>query len=102
MSQTKKKRKTNGKSIIVSVAAVLLIIYLVFSIVSAVVETKEKKRELAELSTQLEQQNEKNSELASAVDNSDEKALAEKYARENGYAYPDERLYYDATPGEQN
>ena len=42
---------------------------------------------------------EKNSELASQVENTDEDAVIEQRAREQGYAYPDERLYYDITPG---
>ena len=36
-----------------------------------------------------------------AATNGDESALAEEYARKKGYVMPDERVYVDITPGEE-
>lgn len=100
MAKSKKKAKKQPISIILLVLAILFVSYLVISIVSEQFKINRKKDEYNELTSQLQQQLEENSELAEAVSNNDEAALAEQYARQNGYAYPDEHVYVDATPGE--
>lgn len=100
MTHKKTKQKRKPFSIILAVAVVLVLSYFVFSIISTAVENKRQKNEYDKLENKLEQKLEQNAELSELVDNGNESEVAEKYARENGYAYPDERLYYDATPGE--
>lgn len=102
MKGKKKKTKRTPVSIILTVAAVLVIGFFVVSIISQKFDNDRQSNEYNALTGELEQKLSENSELAAVVESDDEAALAEKYARENGYAYPDERLYYDATPGEQN
>lgn len=102
MTGKKKKTKRTPVSIILTVAAVLVIGFFVVSIISQKFDNDRQSNEYNALTGELEQKLSENSELAAVVESDDEAALAEKYARENGYAYPDERLYYDATPGEQN
>lgn len=102
MTGKKKKAKRNPVSIILTVAAVLVIGFFVVSIISQKFDNDRQSNEYEALTGELEQKLSENSELAAVVESDDEAALAEKYARENGYAYPDERLYYDATPGDQS
>lgn len=85
---------------ILLVAMLLILSYFVFSIISTAVDNKRQSNEYEKLSDKLSDRLEENAELSELVDNGNESEVAEKYARENGYAYPDERLYYDATPGE--
>lgn len=102
MKQKKNKTKKQPFSIIVAVAMVLVLSYFVYSIISIAVDNKRKSNEYDKLSGQLSDRLEENSELSALINSSNEAEIAEKYARENGYAYPDERIYYDATPGDNN
>lgn len=102
MKQKNTKAKKKPFSIIVAVLMALVLLYFAFSIVSAAVDNRRKSNEYDKLSEELSEQLADNSELAELVENGNEAEVAEKYARENGYAYPDERIYYDATPGGEN
>ncbi len=100
MAKKKTKQKKKPFSVILLVAMLLILSYFVFSIISTAVDNKRQSNEYEKLSDKLSDRLEENAELSELVDNGNESEVAEKYARENGYAYPDERLYYDATPGE--
>ena len=54
-----------------------------------------------ELVSILESQQAENQELEAAISEGDESALAEEYARKKGYVMPDDRVYVDITPGEE-
>ena len=62
-------------------------------------EKKEKAEELAGLQTQLEELEQQNKDIEKTIKENDKAAIAEKYARENGYVKTDERVYIDITPG---
>lgn len=100
MAKKRTKQKKKPFSVILLVAMLLVLSYFVFSIISTAVDNKRQSNEYEKLSDKLSDRLEENAELSELVDNGNESEVAEKYARENGYAYPDERLYYDATPGE--
>ena len=98
-----KKKKANKKRRQISMVMALLfgaaIIYFAVSFFNTTKEINEKKQELNDLQTQYEEQVKQNEALQNTIDENDEAAIAEKYARENGYVKTDERVYIDITPG---
>lgn len=98
-----KKKRVNKKRKQVSIVMALLfgaaIIYFAVSFFNTNKEINEKKQELNGLQTQYEEQVKQNEALQKTIDENDEAAIAEKYARENGYVKTDERVYIDITPG---
>ena len=100
---TMKKKKTNKKrrqfSIVMAVLFGAAVIYFAISFFNTNKEINEKKAELTELQNQYDEQVKQNKELQNTIDENDEAAIAEKYARENGYVKTDERVYIDITPG---
>lgn len=100
---TMKKKRVNKKrrqfSIVMAVLFGAAVIYFAISFFNTNKEINEKKAELSELQTQYEEQVKQNEELQNTIKENDEAAIAEKYARENGYVKTDERVYIDITPG---
>jgi len=98
-----KKKRVNKKrrqfSIVMAVLFGAAVIYFAISFFNTNKEINEKKAELSELQTQYEEQVKQNEELQNTIKENDEAAIAEKYARENGYVKTDERVYIDITPG---
>ncbi len=94
-----KTEKKNPRSLILTVIAVIFVLFLVVSIAKKSTGYNRQKEVLSQKEEELRIKEEQNSVLESQVENTDEDAVIEQRAREQGYAYPDERLYYDATPG---
>ena len=94
-----KNKKVNYLMTLVFTVAAALAIYFAVSFFSAYKEINEKKEELANLQTQKEEQVQLNKDIEKTIKENDEAAIAEKYARENGYVKTDERVYIDITPG---
>ena len=59
----------------------------------------DKQSQVAVLSAQLEQLNQANSEVEYLINEANELELYEHLARERGYVYADEKIYYNVTPG---
>lgn len=98
MIVTRKKTKLHrGTSIILAVAAFALVCYFFISFFNLRSEVAAKRGEVNALKTQVTQQQEKNAELEQMLESGDLDAFVEKRARDEdlGYAYPDERVYYD-------
>lgn len=101
-SKKRTRKKTKEQSIfmtLVFTVAAALAIYFAVSFFSAYKEINEKKEELSALQTQKEEQVQLNKDIEKTIKENDEAAIAEKYARENGYVKTDERVYIDITPG---
>lgn len=99
---TKKKRKSAKKSprsILLTVIAVVFVAFLLVSVAKKVSDYNQQKGVLSQKTEELSQKKSEIAELSSEADNVDEGAVIEEHARKQGYAYPDERLYYDNTPG---
>lgn len=62
-------------------------------------DVKKKETELTALNEYYDSVLESNDELSYLLNDADEKELFEQLARSHGYAYPDEKIYYDITPG---
>ena len=95
----RKNKKVNYLMTLVFTVAAALAIYFAVSFFSAYKEINEKKEELSNLQTQKEEQVQLNKDIEKTIKENDEAAIAEKYARENGYVKTDERVYIDITPG---
>ena len=100
MKSENKRRKHPTHKIIITVMILTVFIYLLATFINLQFGINEKKAQLSELSNQYEQQLEENDELQKLIDEGDEAQFIERIAREQrGYVYPDERVYYDVTPG---
>ncbi len=99
---TKKKKKNNRTfSIIALVFCLIVALFFAISFIKTRSEINAKEAELTALESIYESRVAENSELQNAIDDTDEAALAEEYAREKGYVLPDERVYVDITPGSE-
>lgn len=83
---------------IMAVAGVAFVLYCVSSIVLTQAEIAEKRSELALLAEKAQKLEDANDEYQSILSEEDEAAFMERYAVEVlGYAYPNERRFYDTT-----
>lgn len=95
--------KTESKSrlgfhMLIHIALVMFVIFCAVSIVTTQNAIVEKKKELAELEEEVEVLSAQNEELAGLIASDDIGKYMEKLAVESaGYAYPDERRYYDTS-----
>ena len=97
----KRQKRPDGKPnaglrLLYRIAIVLFILFCSVSIVMVQNSIAEKKVELAEIEEQIDALKAENEELADLIESEDISRYMEKLAVENnGYAYPDERRYYD-------
>ncbi|MGN1089479.1 MAG: hypothetical protein ACI4Q6_03680 [Huintestinicola sp.] len=95
----KKMRRNRSKASIIGIpVALVLIIACLVSIVSDKVELAEKQQELAVLREHAKELEIENAGYASILSEEDERTYMERIATEKlGYAYPEERRFYDTT-----
>lgn len=96
-------RKKNKKEIpfIFKLAILLVFGYLTISFCSNAIEIQSLNSENQLLLKQQQEIEAKNKYLESVV-SGDKKEYMELIARDKlGYAYPDEKIFYDITPGDQ-
>ena len=95
------KKVPGGRRSIIFIAAFLGIWVIFFSMLFKVKYTyRERLNEARVVAEELELIRNENDVLRSILASPDEAEIIERYARERrGYAYPDERFYYDITPG---
>lgn len=63
------------------------------------IDSNEKQIKLDSLNARYQQLQQENDEKEYLLEHADEAELYEHLARERGYAYPDEKVFYDITPG---
>ncbi|HJD22328.1 MAG TPA: septum formation initiator family protein [Candidatus Gemmiger faecigallinarum] len=68
--------------------------YLFINVLQCQMTISTKRQELASIQTELSEQQAQNEELSRSLDD-DEDAIIERIAREQGYARPNERVFYD-------
>ncbi|MBR5497376.1 MAG: septum formation initiator family protein [Clostridia bacterium] len=88
------KKTGNKTKLIVGIAAVFLVAMAIW-IGSLVSKNVKLNKELDDVQNQLVEIEEQNAALDALVDEENETALMEEYARKSGYVYPDERVYID-------
>lgn len=93
----RKAGRKHSKIMIFVVAAVILFAGSMYGIIRA--DINKKQTELDALNAEYEAISAENEEINSLINETDEARLYEHLARERGYVYPDEKIYYDVTPG---
>ncbi len=83
------------QSVILAVLFVVLVIYFVATFINLQSKVKAEELAVSELESSYSQQVKENEDLQAILENGDEEAYKEKIAREQGYALPEERVYYD-------
>ncbi|MDE6087022.1 MAG: septum formation initiator family protein [Oscillospiraceae bacterium] len=97
------RSETNYKSgsatrTLIHIALVLFVIFCTVSIIRTQNAIVEQRQALAELEEQVDVLAAENEELAALIASDDIGSYMEKLALESaGYAYPDERRYYDTS-----
>lgn len=97
MIMDRKAGRKHSKIMIIVVAAVILFAGSMYGIIRA--DINKKQTELDALNAEYEAISAENEEINSLINETDEARLYEHLARERGYVYPDEKIYYDVTPG---
>ena len=93
------KKIFNRRSLLVIVACVVLTISVLASNIWARVKIAQKQKELDAINEQIATVEMDNKSIDYLLNEADERELFERLARGKGYAYPDEKIYYDVTPG---
>ncbi len=83
--------------LVLCVIAVLCFSLIIFTWLT--MDSNEKQIRFDSLNSQLAVLQQENQEIDYLINNADEAELYEHLARERGYVYPDEKVYYDVTPG---
>ncbi len=88
------------RSFILILGLILIIGSFTITIVSKQLDIREKKQEMAQKQQALEQQLRENEYKQSVLDSDDKSDFMEQEARKHGYGYPNEKVFYDVTPGD--
>lgn len=92
--------KSTGRRSIILVFFVIAILSFSIGLYAWLnIDTNDKQVQLDSLNAQLQQLQQENQEIDYLINNADEAELYEHLARERGYVYPDEKVFYDVTPG---
>ena len=100
MSAKKKTRKRKGlfNRGLVRLAAVAVIIGCTVLLITTEKDCREKEEQITAIQNKIDSYETENAELQRVLDSEDKGAYMEKVAlEERGYAYPDERRFYDTT-----
>lgn len=92
--------KTSGRRSIILILCAIAIFCVSLAIVVIIsIDSNAKQLQLDALNAQLQEYKQENQEIDYLINHADEAELYEHLARDRGYAYPDEKVYYDVTPG---
>lgn len=97
---SRSESKKPKRSFILILGLILIIGSFTITIVSKQLEIREKKQEKAQKQQALEQQLYENQYKQSVLDDDDKSDFLEQEARKLGFGYPNEKVFYDITPGE--
>lgn len=93
----KKEKKGLFNHFLVSLVSAAVFIGCVTLIVITERDCAKKEAEIAEVNVKISEIRAKNDEVSIIIDSDDMSAYLEEVAFERGYAYPDERRFYDTT-----
>ncbi len=88
-------RKSKTKFALIAVVVAILIVVVGIATGRLYYKNTVLNRELVEKQQELKAWQDDNDALAALVEEENETALMEEYARKSGYVYPDERVYID-------
>ena len=92
-------RFIRNHSKVLLVLGTVLMIFAVLFFAFLQKNVRSMQTELEALRVQLQEIQDENGELEYLINEADEAELFEHLARERGYVYPDEKVYYNVTPG---
>lgn len=99
-AQSKASKRVRPKSFILMLALVLLVGYFVITFIGLRLDIGERNAIKDQKNEAHQQMKEENAELQAIVDSEDKGAYMEEVARDElGYVMPDEKVFYDVTPG---
>ncbi len=98
----KKKKSLSRNSIITIIACVSVVVVLLGFVTSNLIKLAESKAELDKKDAILTEYENKNEDLKDDIENGNNLSYIEKWARELGFAYPNERVHVDGTPDGNN
>lgn len=87
------------RSVLLLFVVIFILSFSVAFYVFLRVRLRGREEELANLQAQIEQVQNDNDNISYLINEADADELYEHLARERGYVYPDEKVYYDVTPG---
>ncbi len=89
--------KINRKTKVIIAIVIILVAFIIFGIgVGKRLHTKhQQEKTISSMEESVTQILEKNSEMEDALTEENSESRNEQAARENGYVYPEERIYYD-------
>ena len=93
------KKIFTRRSIIMIIVVTVVFLSIGASNITMAVKLSRQNKELAAINEQIATVEMDNKSIDYLLTEADERELFERLAREKGYAYPDERIYYDITPG---
>lgn len=91
--------KTRKFSFILTALFVVMIIGYFSVSIGLRSKLSDKQAECSSLENEYESVSAENKNAEDLLENADDIELYEHLARERGYVYPDETVYYDVTPG---
>lgn len=97
---SRSEKQKPKRSFILILGLILIIGSFTITIVSKQLDIREKRQEQAQKQQALEQQLRENEYKQSVLDSDDKSDFMEQEARKHGYGYPNEKVFYDITPGE--
>ena len=98
--KAKKKKGKAKHSFILTLLLVLAVGYFTISLIDTQLKIKEREKTAEQVSAQYEQQLAEHDRLQKVADGGSQEDYIERVAREKlGYVMPDEKVYYDITPG---
>ncbi len=100
MAETKKPKRKQTRSFILTLGIILLVGYFVITIIGLQISIRERKGVLEQKEQEYKDQVELNNRYQAIVDNDDKSEFMEQIAREQlGFVMPGEKVFYDVTPG---
>ena len=82
-------------NVIIRAVFTVVIIYFLFNVVRVIYDVNQVEKEAEEISKELETVEERVSKLKYRYDLPVDESYLEKIARENGYYFPDEIIFYN-------
>ena len=89
--------KVKKSGLLTKIVVLVLLIYMATALLNQRGLLQEYRAEEANLATQVEQTQQKNDELTTALENKDDPEVLEQVARDKGFVKPGEKLFVDVT-----
>ena len=99
MTKAKATKRTPQKSFIMTLGIILLIGSLVITFIGLRLNVNEYQGKLAEKKAEEQQVVAEKERKEAMLESDDKSSYIEQVARENGYVMPDEKVFYEVTPG---